>query len=99
MGCDLSKEGEADMIMETAFAPMMNKHLAAGHITAWGYFTHNLGGNIRRILNWSGPDVMSVLNAEEMISAEQGNHPLYAAFTAACSSHSDYVWRSEVTNP
>lgn len=99
MGCDLSKEGEADMIMETAFAPMMNKHLAAGHITGWGWFTHNLGGNIRRILNWSGPDVMSVLNAEEMISTDMGTHSLYTAFTAACDSHSDYVWQSEVTSP
>lgn len=99
MGCDLSREGEADMIMETAFAAIMNKHLAAGHITAWGWFTHNMGGNIRRILNWSGPDVMAVLNAEEMISTEMGAHPMYTAFTAACSSHSDYVWHSEVTSP
>ncbi len=85
--------------METAFAPIMNKHLAAGHITGWGYFTHNMGGNIRKILNWSGPDVMAVLNAEEMISTDMGTHPRYTAFTAACDSHSDYVWRSEVTNP
>jgi len=99
LGCDLSKEGEADMIMETAFAPMMNKHLAAGHITGWGWFTHNMGGNIRRILNWNGPDVMAVLNAEEMISSDIAAHPLGSAFSAACNSHSDYVWHSEVTSP
>lgn len=99
MGCELSKEQYADQIMETAYAPIMNKHLAAGHITGWGYFTHNLGGNIRRILNWSGPDVMAVLNAEEMISSDMGNHAAYTDFTAACNSHSDYVWRSEVTSP
>ncbi len=99
MGCELAKEGYADLFMETAYAPMMNKHLAAGHITGWGWFTHNLGGNIRRILNWSGPDVMAVLNAEEMISSDMANHAAYADFTAACNSHSDYVWRSEVTSP
>ncbi len=97
--CDMSKEGEADMIMATALAPIMGKHLAAGHITGWGWFTHNMGGTIRRILNWSGPDVMSALNAEEMISSDIAAHPLGSAFTAICNSHSDYLWHSEVTSP
>lgn len=99
MGCDLSKESYADLIMERDYAPIMNKHLAAGHITGWGWFTHNLGGNIRKILNWSGPNVMAVLNAEEMISNDMGNHAAYTDFSAACNSHTDYVWRAEVTSP
>ena len=97
--CDMSKEGEADMIMQTALAPLLNKHVAAGHIMGWGWFTHNMGGTIRRILNWSGPNVMAVLNAEEMISNDIAAHPLGSAFTAICNSHTDYVWHSEVTSP
>jgi hypothetical protein len=98
MGCDLSKEAEADMIMETSFAAIMNKHLAAGHISSWGWFTHNMGGTFRRILNWNAPDVMAALNAEEMISTDMGNHPMYTTFTAACNSHSDYLWHTEVAS-
>jgi hypothetical protein len=95
--CDLSREAEADMIMATAFAPIMNKHLAAGHIASWGWLTHNMGGPVRRVLNWSGPDVMAVLNAEDVIVTDMANHPMDAAFNAACSGHSDYVWHSEVS--
>ncbi len=97
--CDMSKEGEADLIMQSALAEIMNKHLAAGHIMTWGWYAHNMGGTIRRILNWSGPTVMAVLNAEEMISSEIAAHPLGNAFTSICNSHTDYVWKAEVTSP
>jgi len=97
--CDMAKEGEADLIMDSGLAEMMNKHLAAGHITTWGWFAHNMGGTIRRILNWGGPDVMAVLNAEEMISNDIAAHPLGNAFTSICNSHTDYVWKAEVTSP
>jgi hypothetical protein len=95
--CDMSREGEADMIMETAFAAIMNKHLTAGHITSWGWLIHNMGGPVRRILNWSGPDVMAVLNAEEAIFTDIASHSMDAVFNAACSGHSDYLWHSEVS--
>ena len=96
--CDMAKENEADLIMATSLAAMMNKHVAAGHITGWGWFTHNMGGANRRILNWSAPDVMSALNAEEMISNDIAADPMGPAFTAICNSHSDYLWHSEVAS-
>jgi hypothetical protein len=83
------------MVMETSFAAIMNKHLAAGHITGWGWLTHNFGGTIRRVLNWTGPDAMAVLNAEEMVSGEMADHGMWASFSTACNTHSDYVWQSE----
>ena len=97
--CDMSKEGEADLIMETVFAPIMNKHLAAGHITSWSWLIHYMGGPVRRVLLWRGADVVSLLKAEEMISADMSANGLYAAFTAACSGHSDYIWHAEVASP
>lgn len=97
--CDISRENEANMIMETALAAMMNKHVEAGHIMGWGWFVHNMGGPIRRILNWSGKDVMAVLTAEDMISKDIAAHPLGNAFNAICNSHSDYVWQSVVAAP
>ena len=60
---------------------------------AW--LTHNLGGTIRRVLVWGGPDVMAVLNAEEMVSGEMADHGMWGAFSAACNTHNDYVWKSE----
>jgi hypothetical protein len=96
--CDMSKEGEADLIMETAFAPIMNKHLAAGHIGSWTWLVHYLGGPVRRVLLWTGTDALSVIKAEEMISTDMAANGLYAAFTAACSGHSDYVWHVETAS-
>ena len=92
-GC--SDEATADMVMGTVYAEMMNKHLAAGHISAWVWGTHYMGGTIRRILNWSGPDALSVLKAEEMISADMANNYMWSAFSQGCNTHSDYVWHSE----
>jgi len=98
LSCDMSKEADADRIMETAIAPIMNKHVADGHITGWGWLSHNMGGAYRRILNWSGPTVMAALNAEEMISRDIATHAMGSTFNAACSSHSDYLWHSEVAS-
>lgn len=92
-GC--SDEATADMVMETTFAGIMNKHLAAGHISSWGWLSHNMGGTIRRVLNWAGPNLMAVLNAEEMVSSEMGAHGMWGSFSNACNTHSDYAWRSE----
>ena len=96
LGC--ADETTADMVMETAFAGIMNKHLAAGHLRSWSWLTHNFGGTIRRVLAWTGADLMAVLNAEEMVSAELANHGMWAAFSQACNTHSDYVWRSEASS-
>lgn len=92
-GC--SEEGVADMVMESVYAEIMNKHLAAGHIVGWGWLSHYMGGTIRRVLNWSGPDVLSVLKAEEMISGDMANNGAWGTFSQACNTHSDYVWQSE----
>ena len=93
-----SDEATADMVMETAFAGIMNKHLAAGHIRSWGWLSHNFGGTIRRVLLWAGSDLMAVLNAEEMVSAELASHGMWASFSTACNTHNDYVWRSEASS-
>ena len=92
-GC--SDEATADMVMETVYVEIMNKHVAAGHIRGWGWLSHNLGGTIRRVLNWSGPDLMAVLNAEVMISTDMGTHAMWGSFNQGCNTHSDYVWQSE----
>jgi hypothetical protein len=85
-------EATADMAMETVYEEMMNKHLQAGHITSWGWLFHYIGGTVRRVLNWSGPDVLSVLKAEEMISADMNNSYMWGPFSRGCNTHMDYVW-------
>lgn len=95
-GC--SNEGVADMVMENVYAEIMNKHLAAGHISAWVWGSHYMGGTIRRILNWSAPSALAALKAEEMISGDMANNGAWGTFSQACNTHSDYVWQSEARN-
>jgi hypothetical protein len=95
--CDMGREGEADLIMGTVLAPIINKHLAAGHIANWGWNVHNFGGTTRRIMNWGGPNALSVLNAEEMLSNDIADNPMGREFTAICNSHTDYVWELVVS--
>ena len=93
--CDMARESEADLIVHTAVAPIMEKHLAAGEITQWGWFIHSLGGTYRRILNWGGPSIMAALNAEGMISTDIADDIMGPAFNSICNSHSDYLWHRE----
>ena len=90
-------EATADMVMQSAYAEMMDKHLKAGHIASWGWLIHYIGGTIRRVLNWSGPDVLSVLKAEEMISSDMANSAMWGPFSRGCNAHTDYVWSAVAT--
>lgn len=96
--CDQSKEAMADLIVEKEYAPIMEKHLAAGHISSWAWLTHSMGGSIRRVLLWRTKDLLSALNAEEMIGDDMSKSAMSSAFMAACSSHTDYIWQVETAS-
>lgn len=91
--CD-SNEQEADAIVKTAFAPVLDAHVKAGKIARWNWMQHIAGGKYRRILVLDGADHKSLLgywNAFDQ-ALEEANPALSRRFTAICDSHSDYVW-------
>ena len=93
MVCD-SREAEADEIMETAFAPILNGHVESGRISSWLWLEHNVGGWYRRALVLDAADYKTILNywntVWQDIEAEQPE--LLREFGAICDSHQDYVW-------
>jgi hypothetical protein len=94
--CD-SREKEADAIVKSVFAPVMNAHVKEGKIASWNWLEHVAGGKYRRILVIDATDHASVLNYwnafdQALIDAQP---ELSQRFTDICPSHTDYIWDME----
>ena len=95
--CNQATESRADEIAEEYFAPIYEKHAAAGHITAWGWLSHRIGGKWRRLSYMFSPTreiLLSTRNAiiEEITADESG---MAEEFNQLCPSHDDYIWNME----
>jgi hypothetical protein len=93
MVCD-SREAEADEIVQTAFAPILDRHVADGHVNSWSWLQHRVGGWYRRALVLDAADYKSVLNYWDMLweDLDEEQPELLREFSAICDSHADYVW-------
>jgi hypothetical protein len=91
--CD-SREDEADAIVKTAIAPVMDAHVKEGKISAWNWMEHVAGGNYRRILVIDGKDHTAVLEYWNALTGALGeaNPELFQRFGDICDSHTDYIW-------
>jgi len=91
--CD-SREGEADAIVKTAFAPVLNQHVKDGQIASWNWLRHVLGGKYRRILVVDGASHKAMLGYWNRLTRALGEAQpeLMQRFGSVCSSHTDYVW-------
>lgn len=91
--CD-SREKEADAIVKTTFAPILNAQVKAGKISSWNWLEHFAGGKYRRLLVADGADHKSILNYwnafDKTLFAAQPE--LAQRFFDICDSHTDYVW-------
>jgi len=99
--CDESKEERADEIWKKDFAPILNKYVADGKFTSWGWSSHWVGGSYRRLQTMTAKDHKSLLAARaELIESMYGNDSTVGAeFSAICGSHSDYMWDIEMETP
>lgn len=59
--CDQGREDQADALMKRVFAPMLDKMVAEGKLTTWGWMEHIVGGEYRRLATapWRGPACMA----------------------------------------
>jgi hypothetical protein len=92
--CDQGEEDEADEIVKSAYAPILNQHVKEGKIVSWNWMQHLSGGKYRRILVFDGTDHKSILAYWGTLSpALEKAHPDKSKrFSSICSSHTDYVW-------
>ena len=92
--CDQSQESRADEIVQQVFVPVYDKQLAAGHISAYGWAAHVMGGPWRRLSYIIGTDMGDMMDARAAIIEDlQTNHASAARELASiCPSHDDYIW-------
>ncbi|MGI9232640.1 MAG: hypothetical protein ACR2RD_03330 [Woeseiaceae bacterium] len=99
--CDEAREERADEIWANDFAPLLDKFVADGKFTSWGWVSHWVGGKFRRLQTLTGADHKSLLAARgELIEAmyDEANEA-GAEFIEICGSHEDYMWDIKLETP
>ena len=93
--CDMNREERADELVADAIAPVYQAQIDAGTIRSWGWMSHIVGGEIRRISTMRADDWDSLFKARNAIIEAMGEGDLSEAgeeFTDICGSHEDYLW-------
>lgn len=98
--CGTANEDEADFIMNTVFAPLLQSHVDAGDISSWGWIEHQAGGSWRRILTLGAPDQSTLVTQWGVITGEmEEEHPNAThRFNEICGTHDDYIWELTSTS-
>lgn len=99
--CDETREERADEIFEKDFGPIFDKFVADKKISNWGWNSHWVGGEYRRLQTISGTDHKSLLAARgELITAMYGDdNEAGKEFNSICGSHEDYMWDIQMSSP
>lgn len=93
--CNLNGEERAKEIVKTVFAPVLDKAVADGKLTSWGWNSHVLGGEYRALQTMTAKDNATLLKARaEILDAIYGDGDNAAAneYSTICTSHADYLW-------
>ena len=96
--CD-SREGAADEIVKSVFAPVYEEHIGEGKLTSWGWAEHIVGGKYRRLGTMTAEDWPSLFAARASIIEAGGDSELGREFSDICGSHADYMWEIRHENP
>ena len=97
--CDQARESRADEIYTEIIGPAVQAHVDMGHISGWGWLTHDIGGEFRRIATMGGSDFATILDMREAaLGAVRGDHPdEMEEFLTICPSHEDFLWGANIT--
>lgn len=92
--CDSSREERADEIVADHVAPIMDGLVEDGSLTSWGWSSHVVGGEFRRLQTMTASDHKSLLAARtkaiDAIYAD--DNEMGAELNDICDSHVDYMW-------
>jgi len=99
--CDESKEERADEIFKKDFAPLLDKYVAAGKFTSWGWQSHWVGGKYRRLQTMTASSHKALLKARGELIDEMyaDDNKAGEEFSKICGSHVDYMWDIQLETP
>ena len=94
--CSPDGESRADEIITTSFKPHYDAAVEHGDILSWSWLQHYVGGEWRRVLLIVAANMDSILDASGALGEiiEDRTPEAGRAFSAICSSHVDYIWRT-----
>ncbi len=94
--CSPEGESRADEIIRTSFKPNYDAAVEQGDILSWTWMQHYVGGFWRRALVIVAADESMLLDASGALGEiiQDSTPEAGRAFSAICSSHEDYIWRS-----
>jgi len=97
--CDQSRESRADEL-QAQLAQVYDRHIASGDISGWSWYSHDVGGEYRRLMTVAGADLPSVMDGRDLVISElRTEHgEALAEFTSICSGHVDYLWQNGRSN-
>jgi hypothetical protein len=93
--CSLADDERVDELFAKVVQPLLEKAASEGKITSWGYNTHVIGGEYRRLQTMTASDYPTLLKARQEIIAGiygDGDNADATELDKLCSSHTDYLW-------
>lgn len=97
--CKMSREGRADELVKTVFAPVYDAHVGEGKLRSWGWSEHIVGGKYRRLSTMTADDWPTLLKMRASIFDAMDDNELTDQFVEICGSHSDYLWEIRHQSP
>jgi len=99
--CDQSREERADEIVAKDLAPIFNKHVGEGKLVSWGWSSHWVGGNFRRLQTMTAANHKDLLSTRAALIDEiyADENKAGQEFSDICGSHVDYMWDIQLETP
>ncbi len=95
MVCNFNQEDKADEIVKAKFAPIYNSFIGKGKLISWGWMSHIIGGEYRKLATMTAEnyEVLFVARAgilKKLFEDEEDTSG--KDFSDICGSHQDYLW-------
>lgn len=82
--CAPEQLDQADALMKEVAAPILDKHVAAGRLLAWGYMGVYLGGEANRHVYVWATDPAALIAARQQYLPELNKNPKFADYGRIC---------------
>ena len=95
--CSAAGDDEADAIVKSAYAPVLNQFVKDKKIGSWNWLEHRMGGKYRRLLVIDGADHKGLLKLWSALAPAlaAASPTMSRRFNEICPSHTDYIWDME----
>jgi hypothetical protein len=97
--CDPARQGRADTLMKQAWAPVLDRQVAAKRLTNWGWLAHQTGGPWSRVGFLVAASRDQLLDGRAAVLTDmRARSRAFAELFSICPRHEDYIWRRLVTS-